>query len=158
MLVIIPLIWACKCSTPCVLSWYGGCDQHPPMGLPTAVWHVCPRTAGAVIGAYFWICQCWQGPCPPRTAEAGLGACSLLMHASPDHSGSNWLLLPCPLVSTAAPAHLWSPQWWQQLLPNPRTHRGGILLPESIHTCKEAPVAVSPLFLGSPSNGALPLW
>ena len=61
---------------------------------------------------------------------------------SRDSWGSTWCLLTGSLAVAMAHAHLWSPQWRQRLVLAPGARVGGVLLPESPHARKEAPMAV----------------
>lgn len=91
----------------------------------------------------------WQQSAPTHGSHSGSGG----LCNSPCQD-SKWHLLAGPLAVAVAHVCLWSPRWWQQLAPAPRTCVSGALLPESPQVGKETPMAVLPIF----SSGVLPLW
>ena len=68
---------------------------------------------------------------------------------------SDWRLLIGLSAAAVAHAHLWSLRWQWCLLPAPRAHVGGALLPESVCAEKKAPMVFLPLSLPAPQQWCL---
>lgn len=75
---------------------------------------------------------------------------------SREGGGSDHHLLARSSVEAVVCACLWSPRWWQELMPTLKVHESGTLPPDSQSMEKEAPVAVL-AHTADPNNSSLPL-